>query len=49
MIPKPDHRPVTREELAAHLRRLAAADADDDADRLCDAIERCWDERSLRQ
>ncbi len=49
MNPTPDHRPVSARELGEHLLRLAAADEDDHADLLCDSIERCWTEQTLRQ
>jgi len=49
MTPTPDHRPVSVQELAEHLLRLSAADEDDRADLLCDSIERCWSEHTLRQ
>ena len=49
MNPTPDHRSVSERELGAHLLRLAVADDDDRAELLCDIIERCWDEQTLRQ
>ena len=49
MNPTPDHRPVSKQELAEHLLRLAVADDDDHAELLCDTIERCWTEQTLRQ
>ena len=49
MNPTPDSRPLSARELGEHLLRLAILDDDDRADLLCDIIERCWNEQTLRQ
>ena len=49
MDPTPDSRPLSANELGEHLLRLAVADEDDRANLLCDTIERCWNEQTLRQ